>query len=50
MHIVLHKFKNQGWKYIYKLIVAYLCYLKDKLMTSYDEAEFLQNMSSEHSK
>jgi hypothetical protein len=38
MHEVLDKFRRRGWNYIYKLIVTYLFFLKEFLLTSRDEA------------
>lgn len=50
MHEVLDKFRKKGWKYIYQLIVTYLLFLKDFLLISCDEAEFLSNLSSQSSR
>ncbi len=38
MHEVIDKFKKSGWKYMYQLIVTYLLFLKELLLTSRDEA------------
>jgi hypothetical protein len=50
MHLVLDKFRRQGWGYIYKLIVTYLLYLKEFLLASRDEAEFLMFLSTQSSR
>lgn len=36
MHEVIDRFKKRGWKYMYQLIVTYLLFLKELLMTSRD--------------
>lgn len=36
MQTVLNKFKKHGWPYIYRLIIAFLCFLKESLMISQD--------------
>lgn len=38
MHLVLDNFRKAGWKYIYKMVITYLLYLKDFLLASRDEA------------
>jgi hypothetical protein len=47
---VIDKFRRQGWNYIYRLIVTYLLFLKELLMTSRDEAEFLMNINTQSSR
>ena len=44
---VIDRFREQGWNFIYKLIVSYLRFLKERLMLSGDQAEFLQYMSTQ---
>lgn len=36
MHGVLDQFRRKGWKYIYQLIITYLLFLKELLLTSRD--------------
>jgi hypothetical protein len=50
MHEVLDNFRRKGWKYIYQLIVTYLLFLKELLLTSRDEAEFLININIQSSR
>ena len=35
---VINKFMERGWRFIYQLVVAYLLYLKERLMLSGDQA------------
>jgi hypothetical protein len=35
---VIDKFRQDGWQFIYKLIVTYLLYLKERLLFSNDQA------------
>ena len=44
---VIDKFRQDGWTFIYRLIVTYLLYLKERLLFSGDQAEFLQYLSSQ---
>jgi len=44
---VIDKFRQDGWQFVYRLIVAYLLYLKERLLFSNDQAEFLQYLSSQ---
>ena len=50
MHGVLDQFRRKGWKYIYQLIVTYLLFLKELLLTSRDEAEFLMCLNVQSSR
>ena len=43
---VVDGFMRGGWKFIYGLVVTYLVYLKERLMMSGDQAEFLECLSS----
>lgn len=36
MHEVVDRFKKKGWKYMYQLIITYLLFLKELLLTSRD--------------
>jgi len=38
MHEVIDRFRKQGWRYIYKLIITYLLFIKEFLLLSNDEA------------
>ena len=38
MDEVLEKFRVNGWKYIYQLIIGYLLYLKEYLLMAEDAA------------
>ena len=44
---VIDKFRQDGWQFIYKLIVTYLLFLKERLLFSNDQAEFLQYLSTQ---
>lgn len=50
MHEVVDRFRKSGWKYIYKLIVTYLLFLKEYLLISTDQAEFLINLNTQNSR
>lgn len=50
MHEVIDRFRKQGWKYIYRLVVTYLLFIKEFLMLSNDEAEFLVYLSTKSSR
>lgn len=50
MHEVLDRFRKKGWNYIYQLVVTYLLFLKEFLLTTRDEAEFLSNLSTQSSR
>jgi hypothetical protein len=50
MHRVLDRFRKQGWRFIYQLVVTYLLYLKELLLSSRDEAEFLMFLSTQSSR
>ena len=50
MHQVIDRFKKKGWKYMYQLIITYLLFLKELLLTSRDEAEFLMNVNIQSSR
>lgn len=50
MHEVLDQFRKKGWKYMYQIIVTYLLFLKEVLLTSRDEAEFLISLNTQHSR
>ena len=38
---------KNGWSSTYKLVVTYLLYLKERLLLSQDQAEFLQCLSTQ---
>ena len=44
---VIDKFRKHGWNFIYRLIVSYLTFLKERLLVSEDQAEFLQYLSAQ---
>jgi hypothetical protein len=50
MHLVIDKFKQKGWIFIYKLICTYLLFLKDRLLLCEDSAEFYGVISNTQSK
>ena len=50
MHGVLDQFRRKGWRYIYQLILTYLLFLKELLLTSRDEAEFLMSLNVQSSR
>ena len=45
MHLVIDQFRNHGWHYRYSLIVCFLRALKDYLLITQDESEFLMTLS-----
>lgn len=50
MHEVLDRFRKKGWAYIYQLVITYLLFLKQFLLTTRDEAEFLTNLNTQSSR
>jgi hypothetical protein len=44
---VIDRFRKQGWTFIYQLLLTYLLYLKERLLLSVDQADFLQYLSSQ---
>lgn len=50
MHLLIDKFRLQGWAFIYKIIIAYLLFIKEALLTADDTAEFLTQVNSANSK
>lgn len=38
---VVDNFRREGWNFIYRLVLTYLLLLKERLMLSGDQAEFL---------
>jgi hypothetical protein len=44
---VVDRFRKTGWRFIYQLVVAYLLFLKEKLLLSSDQSEFLENVSNQ---
>lgn len=50
MHEVIDRFRKKGWQYIYQLIVTYLLFLKQLLLTCRDEAEFLMSLNTQSSR
>lgn len=50
MHLIIDKFRVQGWPFFYKLVIAYLLFLKEALMLSNDTAEFLMQINNSNGK
>lgn len=50
MHLLITMFKKHGWNYIYKLIITYFIFLKDSLLKSEDQAEFLLLLNMKNSR
>lgn len=48
MHLVIDHFKNGGWHYLYRLILCFLRALKDYLLITQDESEFLMTLSEDN--
>ena len=38
MHLVVDKFRENGWNFIYKLIITYLLFIKEKLLLCDDSS------------
>ncbi len=49
MHLLITMFKKYGWNYIYKLIITYFLFLKDSLLKTEDQAEFLMLLNMKNS-
>ena len=44
---IVDQFRKDGWQFIYRLVLTYLLFLKEKLLMSDDQAEFLETLSSQ---
>lgn len=50
MHRVVDSFRREGWGWLYRLVLAYLLFLKEALMLSDDQGELLMGLSSQASR
>lgn len=50
MHLMIDKFRREGWPFLYRLVIAYLLHLKEELMASNDSSEFLMKIDNGQSK
>jgi hypothetical protein len=50
MHLLIDKFRLEGWAFIYRIVIAYLLFIKEALLTATDTAEFLIQVNSTNSK
>lgn len=50
MHLVIDKFRVQGWIFMYKLVITYLLFLKEGLLHCEESSEFLTTLSNTSSK
>jgi hypothetical protein len=45
MHRVIEGFRREGWDFMYRLVLTYLIFLKDRLIMCEDQSEFLLTVS-----
>lgn len=45
MHLVIDNFRNSGWHFLYSLVLCFLKALRDYLLITQDEPEFLMTLS-----
>lgn len=50
MHLVIDKFRLQGWPFLYQLVITYLIFLKEGLLLTSDCSEFLSQLNNASAK